>query len=326
MSRLKDKAALVFGPRVSAQVEPGAVSAKPKTAIGAMAQFTDRQSAAIKEVAELKEKLQEHEGSFPTKQIDPNLIQPSKWANRHADSFNTDEFAELKKDIESKGCNVQPIKVSPIPGTEPAQYKIVFGHRRHRACLELGLPVLAMIESMTDKNLFLEMDRENRARADLRPYEIGAMYSMVLDEGMFSSVRKLAEEANIDQSQLTKALALARLPSGVLSAFVSPLDLQYRWVADLTEAIQKDPDYVLLVAGELKNESPRPASKDVFKRLTAGRGTVPHSADRSESFEGKSGRKGKFTFDAKKKALRINLAGIDLSRYQQVLDAVKKLM
>lgn len=325
MSRLKDKAALVFGPRVSSPIEPGA-AAKPKTAIGAMAQFTDRQSAAIKEVGELKSKLQIHEGSLPTKQIDAHLIQASKWANRHEDSFRTNEFAELKKDIKSKGGNVQPIKISPIPGTDPAQYKIVFGHRRHRACLELDLPVLAMIEPMTDKELFIEMDRENRARADLRPYEIGAMYSMVLDEGMFSSVRKLAEEADIDHSQLAKALALARLPVGVLKAFVSPLDLQYRWVADLVGSIQKDPDYVLSVAAEIQKESPRPGSKDVFKRLTAGCGTVPHSNKTSGNFDGKSGNMGKFTFDAKKKSLRIDLLGVESSRYLQVLEAIKKLM
>jgi ParB family chromosome partitioning protein len=118
----------------------------------------------------------EWEGVLPSKKLDPKCVKPSKWANRHDKSFEGPEFAELKSEIESAGGNVQAIKVRPIPGSSPQEYEIVFGHRRHRACFELDIPVLATIESIDDKELFKEMDRENRLRADLRPYEQGLMY------------------------------------------------------------------------------------------------------------------------------------------------------
>lgn len=327
--KLLAKAGLVLAPR--GPITPGSHApgreegAKPKTAIGAMAQFTDRQSNAIKEAAHLKEQLKEFEGSLATKRLDPKLIVRSRWANRHDLSFTGPEFDDLKSDINAQGGNVQAIKVRRLSG-EPGKYEIVFGHRRHQACLELGIDVLALIEDLDDKHLFIEMDRENRQRKDLRPFEIGAMYAKALDEGLFTSARKLAEEVGIDQSQLNKALSLARLPIDVLKAFESPLDLQYRWVADLVGAIQKDPDHVLSIAKSICDESPRPASVEVLGRLTMGRGTVPHPVGRNESIVGSAGQKGKLAFNEKRRSVRIDLANIDAARFAEVKAAVKKLL
>ena len=119
--------------------------------------------------------------------------------------------------------------------------------------------MLAVVEELSDAELFCQMDRENRERADLRPFEAGMSYAKALDEGLFPSAKKLAEAASLDLSQLGKALALARLPVDVINAFPSPLDLQYRWAPILTQALQKDPDIVLARAKQLQNQSPRPA-------------------------------------------------------------------
>lgn len=327
--KLLAKASFVLAPR--GPIVPAANSvaredgARPKTAIGAMAQFTDRQSTAIKEAAHLKEQLKEFEGSLATRLIDPKVIVRSKWANRHDLSFVGPEFEGLKEDIRAQGGNVQPIKVRHLKG-EAGKYEIIFGHRRHQACLELGIGVQAIIDDLDEKHLFIEMDRENRQRKDLRPYEIGAMYKRALDEGLFSSARKLAEEVGIDQSQLTKALSLARLPVDILNAFESPLDLQYRWVADLVGAIQRDPDGVLSVAKAIQSESPRPPSAVVLKRLTGGRGTVPRSGSGDDTIEGSAGQTGRLTFDPKKRVVRIELANIDPARFVAVRAAVKKLL
>ena len=229
--KLLAKAGLVLAPREPVSPAPNAASkdeaGRPKTAIGAMAQFTDRQSSAIKEAAQLKEQLKAFDGSLPTRRLDPRSVVRSRWANRHELSFAGPEFDGLKQDIGAQGVNVQPIKVRRLADATD-RFEIVFGHRRHQACLELGIDVLAMVEDLDDKHLFIEMDRENRQRKDLRPYEVGVMYAKALDEGLFPSARKLAEEVGIDHSQLSKALSLARLPLDVLNAFRTPLDLQYR--------------------------------------------------------------------------------------------------
>ena len=76
-------------------------------------------------------------------------------------------------------------------------YEIVFGHRRHRACLELGLLVVTLVKDLTEQELFEQMDRENRQRKDLTAYEQGEMYRHALDEGLYPSMRKLSESLGV---------------------------------------------------------------------------------------------------------------------------------
>jgi ParB family chromosome partitioning protein len=152
------------------------------------------------------------------------------------------------------------------------------------------------------------------------------MYAKALDQGLFPSARKLAEEVGIDQSQLNKALALARLPSDVIKAFVSPLDLQYRWASDLVGALQKDPDHVLATARAIQSEEPRSKSGDVYRRLIESRGTVPHLAAKSVSLEGKDGQTGDLVFYEKTRRVEICLSNIDPARYSEIQGLIKQFI
>ena len=268
-NNLKDKAAaLTLGARAPQGILTGKEPTRARTAVGMHAQAMYHDAQVTKENEELKDRLEQFADSNPTKLLDPTHIHDSKWANRIEDSFQLEEFRQLKDEIADAGGNVQPIKVRPRPG-QTGEYEIVFGHRRRRACVELGLPVLAIIEELDDQALFGQMDRENRNRVNLRPYEQGRMYARALDEGLFPSLRKLAESVGIDSTNVSRAVALARLPSDVLNAFPSPLDLQYRWAPDLAEALQKDPERILGLARAIASRDPRPSSKAVVKELCA---------------------------------------------------------
>ncbi|WP_374585124.1 ParB/RepB/Spo0J family partition protein [Ideonella dechloratans] len=276
--KLAAKAGLIQAlnlPPVTAQraaAEPSQEVARPKTAPGSMLQFMSTQSAAIKEAEDLKERLRAFDGASPVRLLDPQTIRPSKWANRHDASFESADFAELKSEIESAGGNVQPVRVRPLPrvlngSTTAAEYEIVFGHRRHRACLELGIPVRALVEDASDQELFEAMERENRGRKNLSAWEQGCMYRKALDEGLYPSLRKLAESVKVDVSLVSKSVSLARLPEAVVAAFPSPLDIQFRWAQPLAEALQKDPDGVLQRAKRLKEEGRALTPVQVFERL-----------------------------------------------------------
>ncbi len=160
---------------------------RTNTAPGALAKFMVDNSETHKENSILKAKLAEFDDASPVRPIDPKLIVATKWANRISASFESASFTQLKADIQNGGGNVQPIKVrhrqSAIEGEAP--YEIVYGHRRHRACLELGLPVNTIIASaIDDQALYLEMERENRNRADLSAWEQRAMYARALAKGI----------------------------------------------------------------------------------------------------------------------------------------------
>lgn len=266
---------------------------RPKTAPGAMMAFAqDQRSELLAENERLRQEagestalrtrleeasndLRQWEGAKAGRLIDPAKVRRSRWANRHQASLEGAEYEVLKQDIASAGGNVQPIKVRRI-SEEAFEYEIVFGHRRHHACLELGLPVLALIDNVSDTDLFVEMDRENRARKDLSPYEQGTMYRRALDERLFLSNRKLAEAIGADLSAVGKALALASLPQPVLDAFSSPLELQYRWAKPLVDALEADRQGVLDRALRLKSSAAKLSAKSVLERLL---GDLPSPAD-----------------------------------------------
>ncbi|PXW97510.1 ParB family chromosome partitioning protein [Sphaerotilus hippei] len=261
---------------------------RPKTAPGAMMAYAnDARSELLKENEELRLRaaeaaslknqlgdalgdLQQWEGAKATRSIDPHLVIRSRFANRHELSFSTAEFQQLKSEIASAGGNVQPIKVRAIAAAQdaPASYEIVFGHRRHQACLELGLPVLAVVENLDDRTLFVEMDRENRARKDLSAWEQGVMYRRALKQGLFPSNRRLAEAIGVDLSALGKALALADLPEALVNAFPSPLDLQFRWAKPLADAYSAHPEVVLQRARDLAKQKGKVTAKAVFEQLS----------------------------------------------------------
>ncbi|MBW8832636.1 MAG: ParB/RepB/Spo0J family partition protein [Burkholderiales bacterium] len=246
-------------------VVPGA---SPRTGPGQMLQFRGQMMAAEGELAKLREQLKEHEGSLPTRKLDPKLITPSQWANRHPDAFRNAEFEGLKQDIATAGGNDQSILVRPIAG-EYERYEIVFGHRRHRACLELGLAVLATIETapISDLELFSVMDRENRNRADLSPYEQGHIYRRALDAGLYTSNRRLAEALGVSHTWVAKVLQVADLPAPIVECFRTPLAIQHRHAKDIGAALEHDRKAVLRRAEKLRQAPTKMAPGAVLAAL-----------------------------------------------------------
>ena len=223
--------------------------------------------------------LQQWDGAKAARLIDPALIRPSRYANRHPHSLSGADFQKLRSEIQDAGGNVQPIKVRPVSreeGDGGARYEVVFGHRRLQACRELGLPVLAVIDNLDDQTLFVEMERENRSRKDLSAWEQGMMYRRALDGGLFPSNRKLAEAIGVDLSALGKALALAALPDFVVEAFASPLQLQFRWAKPLADALASDPERVRSTAQSLRTSSDAFSARQIFERLTS-KASDPHA-------------------------------------------------
>jgi len=296
---LKDKASKIDFGSLGALPPVTQENKQPKTAPGAMMAFAnDQRSDLLRENENLRIRagqseelearlneavhdLREWDGAKPTRLLDPRSIIPSAYSNRHPSSFVGAEFETLKREIADAGVNVQPIKVRAITdGTDDARYEIVFGHRRHEACRQLSLPVLAMVDNLNDKALFVEMDRENRVRADLSPWEQGVMYARALDKGLFASAKQLAAALGVDASNLGKALALARLPAPIIEAFSSPLDIQYRWIPALNAAVHADSSGVIARALQIAGVPGMRSAKQVMTALlqtipAEGAGTVP---------------------------------------------------
>ena len=70
----------------------------------------------------------------------------------------------LLASIRHFGGNLQPIKVRPVcqrdADERETRFELVYGGRRLQACAELNLPVLALIEELTDQQAFAQANSE----------------------------------------------------------------------------------------------------------------------------------------------------------------------
>ncbi|MDH3461279.1 MAG: ParB/RepB/Spo0J family partition protein [Burkholderiaceae bacterium] len=310
----------------STKFPPVGSGATSRTGPGQMLQFRGQMLAAESELGKLRERMKEHEGAAPTKKIDPRCITASRWANRHPDSFNTAEFARLKQDIEIAGGNVQPILVRVLAG-QSERYEIVFGHRRHRACAELGIPVLATIDSsaISDLDLFSTMDRENRERADLSPYEQGTMYRRALDEKLFPSNRRLAEALGVSHTWVANVLQVADLPPPVLDCFRSPLEVQHRHANAIATALTKDRKAVLRRAEKLWQQQRQLVPAGVVTALV---GAPDHSvAQQTGSLEVRGKSVGKwFTDGAGRLTIQLDAEAAPAEHIEGIIRSVEQAL
>lgn len=246
-------------------IGPGGIA---KTAPGQMLAVHSGMIAMRAELQALQARLKNFDGSMATRCLDPASVRPTRWANRHEASFATPAFAGLKASIEQAGGNTQPILVKP---TAEGHFEIVFGHRRHRACAELDLPVLAVIwdKPMSEAELFASMDRENRERADLSPFEQGTSYLAAIESGLFPSIRRLAEGLGVSHTWVRKALMVAQLPPSVLSAFRSPIEIQPKHAEVINAALELDKRAVLRKAESLSASPQRLVPQQVVDQLVS---------------------------------------------------------
>lgn len=213
-----------------------------------------------------------HKGALM--KLDPSEIARTQFPNRDENGQDEAKVLELRKSIRSAGGNVEPIKVRVRPGTgegegNPLVHECVYGHRRMDACASLGLPVLAVVvDDMDDKALLIERIAENRGRSEYTALEQGRICLAALNAGHFRTQAALADDLGLDESQVSKALELARLPAEVLAAFVSSSELTYRDAKPLSDAVKANRHEVVQKAKAIAAMDPRPSTKEVIKVLT----------------------------------------------------------
>lgn len=198
--------------------------------------------------------------------IDPKKIYLTRWSTQ---VVRTDaSFQSLKDDIASYGCNVVPIKVRPSCASSECHYEIVYGLRRHQACLELGLDVLAIVENMDDLQLFNEMVRENRFRMDPTAYARGSLLAKALYEGLFPSERKMFEKLDANAIDDRMLLSFARLPPLILETFQKPSTIKENWVKKILAKFQSEPEILLSRAKYLAAAKNKMTNSQIYRELT----------------------------------------------------------
>ena len=142
----------------------------------------------------------------PADRIRPNPQQPRK-------IFDEAAHAELVHSVREIGL-LQPIVVRPTAEAD-ADFEIVAGERRWRACREAGVDTVPVIIRQTSDDAILQESLlENLHRANLNRLEEGAAYNQLLHD-FDCTQEQLATRLGRSRSQVANSIRLLRLPTSV---------------------------------------------------------------------------------------------------------------
>jgi ParB family chromosome partitioning protein len=172
-------------------------------------------------------------------------------------------FAERGQQIPVLGRRIKD------PADSMCDVELIYGARRLYVARQLNMPLRVEIRELSDREAAIAMDIENRQRCDPSAYERGCSYQRLLSGRVFSSQDELAAALRVSASQVSRLLKLAALPSVILDAFRSPLEIREIWGIDLHQAWQDRERREIIgeTARAIIGESPRPDAAQVYERL-----------------------------------------------------------
>jgi ParB family chromosome partitioning protein len=149
--------------------------------------------------------------------VDPKECEPWKYANRLED-----DMGDLEGLIESirENKQLQPALVRPHPNRHDGIiYEIIFGRRRHIACLRLGIPFLVIRKNIQNiQDAVASQDAENKFRKNISGYSNALFYKRLLAESVFKTEKELAKKLGMSSSTLNDLMAYARIPDDIIKA------------------------------------------------------------------------------------------------------------
>ena len=133
-----------------------------------------------------------------------NSNQPRKY-------FDNGKMSELKDSIKNSGL-LQPITVRKISN---GKYEIVAGERRYRACRELGMESIPVIEMNVGDARGYELSvLENIQRENLNPIEEAESYLMLMEVYGYTQ-EKLSEKLGKTRTSVSNKMRILKLPASV---------------------------------------------------------------------------------------------------------------
>lgn len=210
--------------------------------------------------------------------LDPKRVAESSFANRHDKSLDgsDEDLKTLMQRIRERG-QLEPIRVRPAAPGGDHDYEIVYGHRRHAACLALdaesenGWPVLALLDAKAAnvQDHVLKMYQENAERKDLSAYETGAMFANWLEEGVFGSQGEIAKATGLSDASVSQYIRVHELPEVVVKAFGDPRVISLRWMQELARPLKENRAAVLEAAQKLLKLDAPIAADAVLRNLVS---------------------------------------------------------
>lgn len=146
------------------------------------------------------------------------LIEEDKDQPRY--QFNEEALDELANSIREIGL-LSPIKVRAL---DNGRYKIIYGNRRYKASMMVGLETIPCIVSTAsdETDIYLEQIAENLTREDFSPIEEAEAFHKLMNDDRFrSSTKLIASKLGKPESYIKNKLELLKFSNAVRKLIVS---------------------------------------------------------------------------------------------------------
>ncbi len=158
---------------------------------------------------------------------------PWNYADRLEEEMG--DLKSLEESIKNHGQQ-EPILVRP---NNTSKYEIIFGNRRWRACKNLNIPIKAIIKHLSDQEAAIAQKEENENRQSISDYSKAMFYKKLLDNGVFTTEKHLADTMKIPKQTFNDLMSYTRIDESILKNILLPSKLGKKMAAKLASISKK---------------------------------------------------------------------------------------
>jgi ParB/RepB/Spo0J family partition protein len=163
--------------------------------------------------------------------VDPRQCMVASLVARDPSRLGLEAIKDLAASFITEG-QLQPVLGRRIqPAHDTADFEVVVGVRRLLAAQwlrENGHPdfnIWLDTIDLSDRDVFITIDRENAAHATLSPWERARSMRRALESDLFKTQREMAEALKERPATVSTLVRLADWPDDLVAAFPSPFDI-----------------------------------------------------------------------------------------------------
>ncbi|MCF6777624.1 ParB/RepB/Spo0J family partition protein [Thiotrichales bacterium 19X7-9] len=163
-----------------------------------------------------------------------------RWQFADRSTFEFGDINKLGLDIKNNG-QVEPVIVRKSTDSN-FKYEVIAGSRRHRACLEAGIALKAIVKDISDQEAFFMQLRENE-KQPISDYSRGMHFKKLIDSDK-SSVAELAKLNQCSKDKIYDLLSFANVPSQIWEAVTNMSKVSCRSASVINALAKKGDNYI----------------------------------------------------------------------------------
>lgn len=257
--------------------------------------------------------------------VNPEECEPWKYANRQES-----ELGDIDSLIDSIKANkqLQPALVRNHPNPHgKIKYEIIFGRRRHIACMRLGIPFLVIRKDIPNvQDAIASQDAENKLRNDVSNYSNSILYKRLLLDNVFKTEKELSAKLRISYPTFNELMAYSKIPEDIVAAIPDIHTLSKQLAVKIVQLLNKSKDNhnkILSIANQLgKTITSQAKLEKLFEDKTQQQKTVSKCSSNAKCYTSKNGKK-LFSFKSDYRGLPSIVLNKEIAGFVNIEDMCK---